>query len=102
MPRKRTHGKRKLDPYSGAEAWSDVFQTGYATFDDFTDLTGVELEPRSLPNGAPTQRLAPALSDSEAAWQAYGPAFLTLYDHETSRGEMIWALRQFGEPTDAR
>lgn len=99
MPRKRTHGKRRLDPYSGAEAWNDVFRTGFAIFDDFTAETGVALEPRFVDGtDIPTKPLAPPRAATEEAWRAYGPAFLALYDREDRDGRPVWALRQFGEP----
>jgi|SRR5215217_2488710 len=98
MPRKRTHRKRRLDPIAGAEAWSDVFQTGFALFDDFEDATGVKLEPRVLPNGASTKPLSPTLQDSEAAWRAYGAAFLALYGRKETNGQPVWAIQNFGDP----
>ena len=99
MPTKRTHGKRRLDPYSGAEAWADVFRTGFAMFDDFTTKTGVALEPRCIEGtDIPTQPLAPPRAATEEAWRAYGPAFLRLYGREDARGRMVWALQNFGEP----
>ena len=44
MPRKRIHRKRRQDAYAGAEAWSDVFESGRAMFDDFSLDTGVETD----------------------------------------------------------
>lgn len=103
MPRKRTHGKRRLDAYSGAEAWSGVFRTGFAMFDDFTTETGVALEPRCIDGtDIPTKPLAPPRAAIEEAWLAYGPAFLALYGREDARGRLLWGLQQFGEPTNAR
>jgi hypothetical protein len=79
-----------------------VFETGFALFDDFTDETGVPLEPRFHPEtGAHMQPLAPALADTEAAWKVYGAAFLAMRGRQSAAGETLWALKQFGEPAYA-
>lgn len=102
MPRKRHIDKRRrMDPYEGAEAWADVFRSGFALFDDFTDETGVQLEPRTAPNGAPMRGMRPARSDSEAAWRTYGAAYIALNGRERHDGRPLWALEQFGEPVNA-
>lgn len=92
MPRKRTHAKRRMDAWTGAKAWADVFRAGFAVFDDFTDETGVE----TGPNGRVP------LEAAAAAWGEYGSAFLELYGHETAPGRPSWAIEQFGEPAHAR
>ena len=92
VPKKRTHAKRRLDPYSGAEVWSDVFLRGRPMFDDFTIETGAELDEKgAVPRDAAAE-----------AWHVYGPAFLALYGRETRMGQKAWALQEFGEPSHAR
>ena len=92
MPRKRTHGKRRLDAHSGAEAWKDLFALGHSIFDDFTLDTGVE-----------TDRVGRVpVEAAEEAWRAYGAVYLALNGRETAKGDAPWALTQFGEPIHAR
>ena len=92
MPRSLRRTKRRVDAYSGAEAWSDYFQFGFAMFDDFAVETGVAVDSA---NHVPE-------ATAWAAWQAFGPAFIALNGRETERGEPHWALKQFGEPCHAR
>lgn len=88
MPRKRTHRKRRLDRHAGADAWADVFEFGFAVFDDFTAETGVETEAGGkVPD-----------STAWAAWQAYGPTFIEAKGRQLPAGKPLWALQQFGEP----
>jgi hypothetical protein len=88
MPRKRIRAKRRLDRFAGAEAWSDVFEFGFAFFDDFSLETGVQTDG----NG----RVPP--ETAEIAWHVYGPTFIAERGRETSEGKPLWALEQFGEP----
>lgn len=92
MPRKRTRSLRRVDVRSGAEAWQDYFEFGFAMFDDFGRDTGVE----------PGQDHRVPREAALHAWRCYGVAFLALFGRAGDKGDPHWALTEFGEPAHAR
>ena len=89
MPRKRTHGKRRIVE-AHRDVWEAVFDAGYDFFDELPDI-GVSKDAYGRPD-------AHAAQD---AWQRFGREYLLTHDRTGVRGEPIWALRQFGEPLHA-
>ena len=87
MPRKRTHGKRRLDWRAELEAWSTMFECGFA-WDG--DLMPLGLSPKPEP------------AVIEEAWKRLGPQFIAARGRRTGTGQALWAIEQFGEPAHAR
>jgi hypothetical protein len=86
MPRKRTRYKRH-NVRAEYEAWRSVFDCGIDFFEDLGDV------------GVPTDRYGrPDPEYAEKAWRCHGAAYLETHGRTRSRGELIWALTQFGEP----
>ena len=86
MPRKRTHARRH-NLRAEYEAWSAVFDTGFDFFDELPLI------------GVPTDNYGrPPFESAERAWHRHGGTYLQTHSRTASRGEPIWAIRQFREP----
>ena len=89
MPVKRRLEKRRFDPHGEAEAWSGIFQCGFAMFDDEPETLaafGVELDGYGRPDE----------SVAEDAWRRLGETYLAT--RTPTPGRDPWALTQFGDP----
>jgi hypothetical protein len=83
VPAKRKVHKRRLDWRTELEAWSCMFECGFA-FD-------ADLDPLGLPPDPEENVVA-------EAWRRLGAIFIAQHGRENCLGQPIWALLQFGEP----